>query len=237
MSPAPFDLKDKKTVLVTRCGINAPALAAALTDAGAILSIVHPEGITPPHASASVPWFRDAAGLQPAVSSAMAGMAGIDILVNDLAADFAKPFADMSYEEWRTAIDQNLDAVFVSCQTASGRMLAKQNGRIVNIASGLGARTVVNEAAFSAAQAGVIHLTRALGLEWARDNIRINAIVGGWIVDSDDALPDKVRRYIPNQRWGRPEDLAGVLVYLASDSCSFTTGEPFFVDGGIMIRT
>ena len=96
---------------------------------------------------------------------------------------------------------------------------------------------VVNEAAFSAAQAGVIHLTRALGLEWARDNIRVNAIVGGWIVDSDDALPDKIRRYIPTQRWGKPEDLAGVLVYLASDSCSFTTGEPFFVDGGIMIRT
>ena len=237
MSPAPFNLKGKKTVLVTRCGINAPVLAAALTDAGAILSIVHPESATPPPASASVPWFRDAAGLQPAVSSAMAGMAGIDILVNDLAADFAKPFADMSYEEWRTAIDRNLDAVFVSCQTASGRMLAKQNGRIVNIASGLGARAVVNEAAFSAAQAGVIHLTRALGLEWARDNIRVNAIVGGWIVDSDDALSDKVRRYIPNQRWGRPEDLAGVLVYLASDSCSFTTGEPFFVDGGIMIRT
>ena len=237
MSPAPFNLKGKKTVMVTRCGINATALAAALTDAGAILSIVHPESATPPPASASVPWFRDAAGLQPAVSSAMAGMAGIDILVNDLAADFAKPFADMSYEEWRTAIDQNLDAVFVSCQTASGRMLAKQNGRIVNITSGLGARAVVNEAAFSAAQAGVIHLTRALGLEWARDNIRVNAIVGGWIVDSDDALPDKVRRYIPNQRWGRPEDLAGVLVYLASDSCSFTTGEPFFVDGGIMIRT
>ena len=70
----------------------------------------------------------------------MAGMAGIDILINDLAADFAKPFADMSYEEWRMAIDQNLDAVFVSCQTASGRMLAKQNGRIVNITSGLGAR-------------------------------------------------------------------------------------------------
>ena len=237
MSPAPFNLKDKKTVLVTRCGINAPVLAAALTDAGATLTVVHPESATPPPAAASVPWFRDAAGLQPAVSSAMAGMAGIDILVNDLSADFAKPLTDMTYEEWRTTIDQNLDAVFVSCQAASGRMLAQQSGHIVNIGSGLGARAVVNESAFSAAQAGVIHLTRALGLEWARDNIRVNAIVGGWIVDSDDAIPDKVRRYIPNQRWGRPDDLSGVLVYLASDSCSFTTGEPFFVDGGIMIRT
>lgn len=237
MSPAPFNLKDKKTVLVTRCGINAPALAAALTDAGAILSIVHPESATPPPSSAAVPWFRDAGGLHNAVSSAMGGLGGIDILVNDLASDVAKPLADMSYEEWRMAIDRNLDAVFVSCRAASGRMLAQQGGRIVNIASGLGARAVVNETAFSAAQAGVIHLTRALGLEWARDNIRVNAIVGGWIVDSDDALPDKVRRYIPNQRWGKPEDLAGVLVYLASDSCSFTTGEPFFVDGGVMIRT
>ena len=59
----------------------------------------------------------------------------------------------------------------------------------------------------------------------------------GWIVDSDDALPDKIRRYVPMQRWGRPEDLGGTLVYLASDSCAFTTGEPIFIDGGIMIRT
>ena len=88
MSPAPFNLKDKKTVLVTRCGMNAPVLAEALTDAGAILSIVHPESATPPPASAAVPWFRDAEGLQPAVSSAMAGMAGIDILVNDLGCGF-----------------------------------------------------------------------------------------------------------------------------------------------------
>lgn len=237
MSPAPFNLMDKKAVLVTRCGVNAPALAAALTNAGAALSIVHPESANPPPSSAAVPWSRDASGLRTAVSGAIAGLGGIDILVNDLISDFAKPFADMSYEEWRTSMDRNLDAVFVSCQAASSPMLAQQSGRIVNITSGLGARAVVNQAAYSAAQAGVIHLTRALGLEWARDNIRVNAIVGGWIVDSEDALPDKIRRYIPNQRWGKPEDLAGVLVYLASDSCSFTTGEPFFVDGGIMIRT
>ena len=110
-------------------------------------------------------------------------------------------------QEWRTTIDLNLDSVFLSCKAAASHMLAQQRGRIVNIASGLGARVVVNQSAFSAAQAGVIHLTRALGLEWARDNVRVNAIVGGWIVDSDDALPDKIRRYVPMQRWGRPEDL------------------------------
>ena len=176
-------------------------------------------------------------GLDAAVSSAISGLGGIDILVNDLAADFAKPLADMTYEEWRATLDLNLDSVFLSCKAASTHMLAQQRGRVVNIASGLGARVVVNQSAFSAAQAGVIHLTRALGLEWARDNVRVNAIVGGWIVDSDDALPDKIRRYVPMQRWGRPEDLGGTLVYLASDSCAFTTGEPIFIDGGVMIRT
>ena len=83
----------------------------------------------------------------------------------------------------------------------------------------------------------MLQLTRALGLEWARDNIRVNAIAPGWISDSPDELPDNIRRYIPMQRWGRPEDLGGLLVYLASESCSYTTGETIFVDGGVMIRT
>ena len=237
MSPAPFDLKGRNAVLVTRDGINAPALASALTDAGATLAVVHPESATPPQTPNTVPWPGGTDGLDAAVSSAISGLGGIDILVNDLAADFAKPLADMTYAEWRATIDLNLDSVFLSCKAASTHMLAQQRGRVVNIASGLGARVVVNQSAFSAAQAGVIHLTRALGLEWARDNVRVNAIVGGWIVDSDDALPDKIRRYVPMQRWGRPEDLGGTLVYLASDSCAFTTGEPIFIDGGIMIRT
>ena len=189
MSPAPFNLQGRNAVLVTRGGINAPALAAALTDAGATLAVVHPESTTPPPAPKAVSWPSDTDGLESAVSNAISELGGIDILVNDLAADFAKPLADMTYAEWRTTLDLNLDSVFLSCKAASTHMLAQQRGRIVNIASGLGARVVVNQSAFSAAQAGVIHLTRALGLEWARDNVRVNAIVGGWIVDSDDALP------------------------------------------------
>lgn len=230
MSPAPFNLDGKNAVLVTRGGINASAIASALSDAGATLAVVQP-------GSDTVPWTGDTGTLHAAVTGAISHLGGIDILVNDLASNFAKPFSDMTSEEWRNAIDLNLDSVFVSCKAASGPMLEQKRGRIVNIASGLGARVVMNQAAFSAAQAGVIHLTCALGFEWARANVRVNAIVGGWIVDSDDALPDKVRRYVPMQKWGRPEDLAGTLVYLASDSCSFTTGEPFFIDGGIMIRT
>ena len=223
MSPAPFNLNDRNAVLVTRGGINAPALSAALNDAGATLAVVT--------------WTGGTDGLESAVSNALSNLGGIDILVNDLAADFAKPLTDMTYEDWRTTVDLNLDSVFLSCKAAAAHMLEQQRGRIVNIASGLGARVVVNQSAFSAAQAGVIQLTRALGLEWARNNVRVNAIVGGWIVDSEDALPDKIRRYVPMQRWGRPEDLGGALVYLASDSCSFTTGEPVFIDGGIMVRT
>ncbi len=223
MSPAPFNLNDRNAVLVTRGGINGPALSAALSDAGATLAVVT--------------WTGGTDGLESAVSNAISNLGGIDILVNDLAADFAKPLTDMTYEDWRTTVDLNLDSVFLSCKAAATHMLEQQRGRIVNVASGLGARVVVNQSAFSAAQAGVIQLTRALGLEWARDNVRVNAIVGGWIVDSNDALPDKIRRYVPMQRWGRPEDLSGALVYLASDSCSFTTGEPVFIDGGIMVRT
>ncbi len=237
MSPAPFNLQDKSAVLATRCGVNSPALANALIDAGATLAVVHPETATPPPAPHAVSWPGAAEGLDSAVTAAISDLGGIDILVNDLSAEYAGPFAEMTAEDWRKILQLNLFSVFLSCRAAAPHMLQRRRGRIVNVASGLGARVVVNQAAFSTAQAGVIHLTRALGLEWARDNVRVNAIVGGWIVDSDDALPDNVRRYVPMQRWGRPEDLGGVLVYLASDSCSFTTGEPVFVDGGVMIRT
>ena len=147
MSPAPFNLKGRNAVLVTRGGINAPALASALTDGrrrnprSGPPRVDHPtpgpeNGVLarrhgwPPNQPFPVP-FHD--------------LGGIDILVNDLAADFAKPLADMTYAEWRTTIDLNLDSVFLSCKAASTHMLAQQRGRIVNIASGLGARVVVNQ--------------------------------------------------------------------------------------------
>ena len=102
MSPAPFNLKGRNAVLVTRGGINAPALAGALTNAGATL--------------ATVSWPGGTDGLESAITSAISDLGGIDILVNDLAADFAKPLADMTYAEWRTTIDLNLDSVFLSCK-------------------------------------------------------------------------------------------------------------------------
>ena len=132
MSPAPFNLKGRNAILVTRGGINAPALAGALTNAGATL--------------ATISWPGGTDDLEAAVSNAISDLGGIDILVNDLASDFAKPLADMTYAEWRTTIDLNLDSVFLSCKAAATHMLARQRGRIVNIASGLGARVVVTRA-------------------------------------------------------------------------------------------
>ena len=248
MATAPFDLQGKNAVIASWGGKNTQALASALLEAGASVALVLPESASSGNIGREVAhndskaelvsWAGgDMPGVQAGVEQAIARLGAIDVLVNDLSRDFAKPFVEMTADEWQQTIRLNLDSVFYACKAGAAHMLQQQSGRIINVASGLGARVVVNESAFCASMAGVLQLTKALGLEWARDNIRVNAIAAGWIVESEDEFPDNIRRYIPMQRWGKPEDLGGLLVYLASDSCSFTTGETVFVDGGVMIRT
>ncbi len=248
MLPEPFNLEGRRAVMASLGGKLTRALASALLEAGASLALVLPsskssDGIVESLKGQGadvicVPWDpKDVPGLRGSVEEAVSRLEQVDILVNDLSTKFARPFKDMTGEEWHRVIQLNLDSVFYACKGVAPHMLARHGGRIVNVASALGARVVVNESAYCTAMGGVLQLTRALGLEWARDNIRVNAIAPGWISDSPDELPDSIRRYIPMQRWGRPEDLGGLLVYLASESCSFTTGETIFVDGGVMIRT
>ncbi|MFQ5875113.1 MAG: SDR family NAD(P)-dependent oxidoreductase, partial [Dehalococcoidia bacterium] len=224
------------------------AHASALAEAHADLAVIVPEKARGEEIAEAVRnlggdvtillWdTHDVPGIQKLVEQVVSQLGKVDILVNDLSAEFAKPFAEMSVDEWRRALDMNLTGVFFACRAASSHMLERQQGRIINVASALGARAVVNSSAYCTAMGGLLQLTRALALEWARHNIRVNAIAPGWIVDSPDELPDTVRRYIPMQRWGRAEDLGGLLVYLASGHCHFITGEAIFVDGGVMTRT
>lgn len=104
----------------------------------------------------------------------------LDILVNALDLPFAKPLAEVSLAEWQRVLAVNLTGVYLTCRAASTSMLAQQTGRIINIVSVLGERGMANGSAYCAAQAGVLNLTRALSLEWARNGITVNAIGAGW---------------------------------------------------------
>ena len=161
----------------------------------------------------------------------------IDICVNDLSMLSGKPFIEMTEPEWDRAIESNLKSLFLSSKVIGGHMKRKKSGRIVNIISGLAERGLPNATAYCASMGAVSQLTRSLALEWARDNVRINAIGTGWMEDDDGAGPDDpVARFIPMGRRGRPEDVASLVILLASKGSSYQTGYIYFVDGGLMAR-
>jgi NAD(P)-dependent dehydrogenase (short-subunit alcohol dehydrogenase family) len=148
-------------------------------------------------------------------------------------------------------IAQNLSATFFVCRAAGREMLrdgtedeepvARNRGRIINIASALGERGLANAAAYGAAQAGVLNLTRGLAQEWAARGITVNAIALGWMEDSralGDPTPEanQTVRFIPMRRAGRADEVGPLAVYLASDAAGYVTGQVLFIDGGLTVH-
>ncbi len=162
----------------------------------------------------------------------------LDVLVNAQDLPFAKPLPEVTPDEWRRVVDVNLTGVYLACRAAAGPMLSQGSGRIINVVSLLAERGMVNGAAYCAAQAGVMNLTRALALEWARSGITVNAIGAGWTegmgILSDEDARRQLERYLPGKRLGRPEEIAGLAVYLASDAAEYLTGQVVWIEGGAL---
>ena len=176
--------------------------------------------------------------VETAFTQALNRLGRVDILVNNLRTEFGKPFDQVTVDEYETIMDRNVRSVFLMCRAAGTRMMVQGGGRIVNIISGLAERGLWNSAAYCASQGAVLQLTKALGLEWGRHNIRVNAIGTGWF-SSEELSPEEAQkellvRFIPLRRKGHPRDIAPALVYLASDSCDYTTGQAIYIDGGLM---
>jgi len=168
----------------------------------------------------------------------------LDILVNNAGISIVKPALEMPEADWDSVVDTNLRGAWLMTQTAAKRWVAaKRPGSIVNIASILGLRTIGHVAPYNASKAGLIHLTRALAMEWARYQIRVNAICPGyietemnsafWKTPAGQRLIDR----IPQRRIGQPEHLDGALLLLASEAGSFMTGSILTVDGGHTVNS
>ena len=174
-----------------------------------------------------------------AFDAAEKALGAIDIVVNNAGISIVKPALDMPEEDWDAVVDTNLRGAWLVAQTAAKRWVAaKRAGVIVNIASILGLRTIGQVAPYNASKAGLIHLTRALAMEWARHDIRVNAICPGYIeteMNSDFWKTPGGQRLIeriPQRRIGQPEHLDGALLLLASEAGTFMTGSVLTVDGG-----
>lgn len=173
------------------------------------------------------------------VEGVAATLGRLDIVVNNSGIAAVRPMAEMPPEDFRRSVEVNLVGVFNGCRAAAGRLIAQRSGKIINLSSMLGASGLPGYVAYSASKGGVIALTRALGVEWARYNIQVNAMAPGWIVTDmnreafDDArVRERLLRDVPARRTGRVDEVGPLVVYLASSASDYMTGQTVFLDGG-----
>lgn len=178
-----------------------------------------------------------------AVDTCFSGLAAApQIVVNNAGISISAPALDVTADDWDKVLDTNLRGVFLVAQAAARRMRQDRiGGSIVNVASILGHRVTGALASYAASKAGVVRMTEALALEWARYSIRVNSICPGYIEteinrDFFQTPPgEALIKRIPQRRLGQPGDLDGALLVLASDAGAYMTGSSVVVDGGHLV--
>jgi NAD(P)-dependent dehydrogenase (short-subunit alcohol dehydrogenase family) len=181
----------------------------------------------------------DPESVAAAMETVVGAMGGLDVLVNNAGIATTRPLLEQSEADWSEVLDVNLTGAWRMAQAAARQMVASESGgSIIHIASILGLRVAAQVPGYVASKAGLIHLTRAMALELARYDIRVNAIAPGYIrtdINNDffaTTAGEAMVKRIPQRRLGEPEDLDGPLLLLASDASRYMTGSVITVDGG-----
>lgn len=164
----------------------------------------------------------------------------IDILVNNAGIVVRKPAVETTEVEWDEILDINLKGPFLCSKAVYPHFCAQGGGKIVNIVSAQVGVVEPNRAAYIASKTGLLGLTRAMAVELAKDNIRVNAVGPGWTkteinrqaLDGDDNLLQYIHSKMPLARMADPHEIAGLVVYLVSDQADYITGQVIYIDGG-----
>lgn len=238
-----------KTALVTGGGRGiGQTVAAGLAKAGAEVAIISRSGAEETvrlieqeggRAYSLLADVTQEAEVATALAEALNRSGRLDIVFNNAGVCIHKGTLESSIEEWRRVIDINLTGEYIVARAAGNIMIERGiKGSIINMASMSG--SIVNipqwQASYNASKAGVIHLTRSLAVEWAPYGIRVNSLSPGYIatpmsVDTPQELRDAWMPLMPMRRMGRPEELIGAVIYLASEHAGYTTGSDLIVDG------
>jgi NAD(P)-dependent dehydrogenase (short-subunit alcohol dehydrogenase family) len=175
-----------------------------------------------------------------AAASAIDQLGQVDVVVNNAGGSrFMVGFRDLRLDGWEKMIRLNLDSAAYVCHAFAGHLLDRGQGSVINVASVSGLVGSPGLAPYGAAKAGLISLTKSLAVEWGAGGVRVNALCPGWTATDlnrglweDPAAGPATIATVPMQRWGRPEEMAGPAVFLASDASSFMTGQTLTIDGG-----
>lgn len=245
-----FDLSGKVAVVTGGNGGIGLGMALGLAEAGADVVIasrnaeknaaavaqVEAQGV---RAKAVPTDVRDPASCQTLIDTTVEEFGRVDILLNNSGINYRKQPQDFTLEEFRDVIDTNLTAAFLLSKAVYPHFVKQGGGKIINvgsIASFMGSPVAV---AYGPSKGGIVQLSKALAVAWAKDNIQINSILPGWIETpfSKSAraeipgLEEAVIGRTPAGRWGKPEDFAGAAVYFASAASDFVNGASLVIDG------
>lgn len=213
-------------------GTNSERLRAAAASLAATGATVHQELFD----------ISDEAAVEAAFQRLDNAGLAIDILVNNAGIQLRKPMVELTATEWRRVLDVNLTSAFVTGREAAKRMIPRGYGKIINIGSLTSELARATIAPYTAAKGGIKLLTRSMTAEWAGKGIQANAIGPGYMLtDMNKALIDNasfdgwVKTRTPAGRWGKPEELIGVAVFLASAASDYVNGQILYVDGGMSV--
>jgi 2-deoxy-D-gluconate 3-dehydrogenase len=243
-----FSVEDRKALVTGGSAGLGRAMAEALVESGARVAIVGRServfdaaeeiGALPLQAD-----LADRAQALAVVDRAVEALGGLDILVNNAGIQCRHPAEEFSLEDWDHVLSVNLDAVWILAQAAGRHMLKQGYGKIINVASLNSFFGGITIPAYAASKGGVAQLTKALCNEWAKRGVNVNAIAPGYMLtEMNEALvgnPDReplILARIPAGRWGVPDDLKGIVLFLASEASNYVHGAIIPVDGGFLGR-
>lgn len=252
MMTSMFDISGKRAIVTGGSRGIGLILAKTLYDAGtsvaitgsgpSILAAADQIG-TPDRVRGFIGDFQDAAAVESCFHAAKAFLGGVDILVNNAGTQIRHPCEDFPLEDFEKLIRVNLISAFQMAQLAGREMLAQGSGKIINIASMLSFFGGFQVPAYAASKGGIAQLTKSLSNEWSARGVHVNAIAPGYLATDNTAAirenpvrNQEILSRIPMERWGKPEDLAGALIFLASSASDYLSGVVLPVDGGFMGR-